>query len=79
VVLMAPRPGRIVQDLEVHLPMPRSPEDAKLDEMARYLRRQMRDMDVSSEEVPPTRPGPEPRREAAMPALRHAPLGPARR
>jgi NitT/TauT family transport system ATP-binding protein len=42
VVLMAPRPGRIVQDLEVHLPMPRSLEDRKLKEMARYLRVQLR-------------------------------------
>ncbi|XXF78222.1 ABC transporter ATP-binding protein [Myxococcaceae bacterium GXIMD 01537] len=42
VVLMAPRPGRIVKDLEVHLPMPRSPEDPQLDEMARHLRRLLR-------------------------------------
>ena len=28
VVVMAPRPGRIVKDLEIHLPMPRSAEDA---------------------------------------------------
>ncbi|SEU31365.1 ABC transporter ATP-binding protein [Stigmatella erecta] len=46
VVLMAPRPGRIVQDLEVHLPMPRSLEDRSLNEMARYLRMQMRQVDA---------------------------------
>ncbi|QSQ21401.1 ABC transporter ATP-binding protein [Pyxidicoccus parkwayensis] len=38
VVLMAPRPGRVVKDLEVHLPMPRQPEDAGLNEMVRHLR-----------------------------------------
>ena len=76
VVLMAPRPGRIIQDLEVHLPMPRSLEDAKLDEMARYLRRQMRDMEVPVEPVPPVLPAPAPRREMPMGALQHAPVGP---
>ncbi|WP_049805098.1 ABC transporter ATP-binding protein [Stigmatella aurantiaca] len=45
VVLMAPRPGRIVRDLEVHLPMPRSLEDRKLNEMARYLRVLMRQVE----------------------------------
>jgi NitT/TauT family transport system ATP-binding protein len=42
VVLMAPRPGRIVEDLEVHLPMPRSPDDARLDALVRHLRGKMR-------------------------------------
>ncbi|AEI63624.1 ABC transporter ATP-binding protein [Corallococcus macrosporus] len=37
VVLMAPRPGRVVKDLEVHLPMPRRPEDAALNEMVRHV------------------------------------------
>jgi NitT/TauT family transport system ATP-binding protein len=45
VVVMAPRPGRIVKDLEIHLPMPRSAEDARLDEMARYLRGLMRQVE----------------------------------
>ncbi|WP_225413383.1 ABC transporter ATP-binding protein [Stigmatella hybrida] len=48
VVLMAPRPGRIVKDLEVHLPMPRSLEDRRLNEMARYLRMLMRQVDGST-------------------------------
>jgi NitT/TauT family transport system ATP-binding protein len=85
VVLMAPRPGRIVQDVEVHLPMPRSLEDPKLDELARHLRRQMRDMDVSNEPAALAEPGasvrstPAPRRELPMGALRPAPAGPGRR
>jgi NitT/TauT family transport system ATP-binding protein len=48
VVLMAPRPGRIVKDLEVHLPMPRSLEDRTLNELARYLRMLMRQGDGSA-------------------------------
>lgn len=53
VVLMAPRPGRVVKDLEVHLPMPRSLEDRSLNEMARYLRMQMRQVDGAAERSEP--------------------------
>ncbi|MFP2895956.1 ABC transporter ATP-binding protein [Corallococcus sp. 4LFB] len=42
VVLMAPRPGRVVEDLELHLPMPRSLEDPSLDAMARDIRHRLR-------------------------------------
>ncbi|MDC0711934.1 ABC transporter ATP-binding protein [Stigmatella sp. ncwal1] len=56
VVLMAPRPGRIVKDLEVHLPMPRSLEDRKLNEMARYLRVLMRQVDEPSQASEPMDP-----------------------
>jgi NitT/TauT family transport system ATP-binding protein len=64
VVVMAPRPGRIVKDLEIHLPMPRSAEDARLDEMARYLRGLMRQVEVPEVGVaPPPREQP----EAAVP------------
>jgi NitT/TauT family transport system ATP-binding protein len=45
VVLMAPRPGRVVSDLEVHLPMPRKPEDAGLNEMVRHVRGLLRDVE----------------------------------
>jgi sulfonate transport system ATP-binding protein len=38
VVVMAPRPGRILQDLEVRLPMPRGPDDVALVELARRIR-----------------------------------------
>ncbi|MBJ6760732.1 ABC transporter ATP-binding protein [Myxococcaceae bacterium JPH2] len=71
VVLMAPRPGRVVRDLEVHLPMPRSLEDARLTEMARHIRRLLRHFEVPDAELP----SPPPRR--ALPArglLRPSPL-----
>jgi NitT/TauT family transport system ATP-binding protein len=59
VVLMAPRPGRIVKDLEIHLPMPRSLEDRKLNEMGRYLRMLMRRVEGPEGQLPPPRPGAE--------------------
>lgn len=61
VVLMAPRPGRIVKDLDVNLPMPRMPDDPKLDEMARHFGRLLRGMDEPEPgKVVPLRPRPEP-------------------
>ena len=38
VVVMAPRPGRILKDLEVRLPMPRGPDDMSLVGLARQIR-----------------------------------------
>jgi NitT/TauT family transport system ATP-binding protein len=38
VVVMAPRPGRILRDLEVRLPMPRGPDDVALVGLARQIR-----------------------------------------
>jgi NitT/TauT family transport system ATP-binding protein len=66
VVVMAPRPGRIVRDLEIHLPMPRSAEDARLDEMARYLRGLMRQVEAPEDAPPPPR-----RRVGEEVGLRH--------
>jgi NitT/TauT family transport system ATP-binding protein len=42
VVVMAPRPGRILQDLEVRLPMPRGPDDPALVDLARRIRAMLR-------------------------------------
>ncbi|WP_246137084.1 MULTISPECIES: ABC transporter ATP-binding protein [Myxococcus] len=55
VVLMAPRPGRIVRDLEVHLPMPRHPEDAALTEMVRHVQGLLREVERNTlpEATPP--------------------------
>ncbi|WP_254614001.1 MULTISPECIES: ABC transporter ATP-binding protein [unclassified Myxococcus] len=55
VVLMAPRPGRIVRDLEVHLPMPRHPEDAALTEMVRHVQGLLREVERNAlpEATPP--------------------------
>ena len=56
VVLMAPRPGRVVEDLEIHLPMPRSLEDPSLDAMARDIRHRLRASEDNALEVPPVEP-----------------------
>jgi NitT/TauT family transport system ATP-binding protein len=45
VVVMAPRPGRVLQDLEVQLPMPRSPDSPELAEMARHIRGLLRQVE----------------------------------
>ncbi len=55
VVLMAPRPGRVVRDLEVHLPMPRKPEDVGLNEMVRHVRGLLRDVEEPGAVEPATR------------------------
>ena len=43
VVVMAPRPGRILKDLEVRLPMPRGPDDVALVGLARQIRSMLRE------------------------------------
>ncbi|MCY1073458.1 ATP-binding cassette domain-containing protein [Archangium sp. miwbw1] len=53
VVVMAPRPGRILRDLEVRLPMPRGPDDVELVGLARQIRSMLRESDSMSG----TRPG----------------------
>ncbi|WP_141621662.1 ABC transporter ATP-binding protein [Myxococcus sp. AB036A] len=67
VVLMAPRPGRVVRDLEVHLPMPRQPEDAALNEMVRHVGGLLREVEGRAH----TRSlRPAPTRAPAQPVLR---------
>jgi NitT/TauT family transport system ATP-binding protein len=48
VVVMAARPGRVLQDLEVQLPMPRSPDSPELAEMARHIRTLLRQVEPPS-------------------------------
>jgi NitT/TauT family transport system ATP-binding protein len=61
-VVMAPKPGRIVRDLEVNLPFPRDPESARLAKVARYVRNLLRGLpveeppeEVADHETPPAR------------------------
>jgi NitT/TauT family transport system ATP-binding protein len=59
VVVMASRPGRILQDLEVHLPRPRDPDDETIVRLSRQIREALRREEANRETpVPPSRPEP---------------------
>jgi NitT/TauT family transport system ATP-binding protein len=61
VVVMAPRPGRVLQDLQVQLPMPRSPDSTELAEMARHTRELLRRVEGPEELRPLQEPLQSPR------------------
>ena len=68
VVVMAPRPGRVLQDLEVQLPMPRSPDSPELAEMARHIRGLLRQVERPPELEPLAEQKPPPAGGAREPA-----------
>jgi NitT/TauT family transport system ATP-binding protein len=56
VVVMAGRPGRVLQDLEVRLPRPRDPDDAALVELSRRIRAMLARAQRATPTPPPIAP-----------------------
>ncbi|BDG09315.1 ABC transporter ATP-binding protein [Anaeromyxobacter paludicola] len=62
VVVMAARPGRVIHDLDVHIPRPRDPDDDALVQLSRRIREEIGSVEPGRRDPPgPATPPPEDR------------------